>query len=285
MTKTTCLLRTLACLSSAVAPAALHGQELIANGNFEGAGLSSWEVSAPAGTTVATINESSPFRSPYPAGTKAARLTDDDSDFDTPYFRQAFAPQAGIQFSFDFKAAAAAPASPWYVIWRGDEDTTAFFFAIGGQDGVSIQLNQSTIAALEANLWYHVEGLADAPNQTISGSIANSRGERITFTSGFPFGVQSVINGVTIADGDQTRNEPVIVDNFSAQPVALATASLNIAPAPDGRVTVSWTAAGYLLQGSAEIGSNAQWATIQTDSQSFTTGADQPTQFFRLIAQ
>lgn len=285
MTKITCLLRTFACLSAAVVPAGLHAQELIANGNFEGASLSPWEVSAPAGSSVATANENSPFLTVFPAGAKSVRLSDDDSEHETPYLRQSFAPQAGIRFSFDFKAPALAAGSPWYVIWAGEDATTAFFFSIGGQDGVSISLNQNSVAALEPNLWYHVEGTADAPNQTISGAIRNSRGESITFNGGFPFGVQRVINGVTLMDGDQGRNEPALFDNLSAQAMAVASARLSIAPAPNGQITVSWTTAGYGLQASSEVGAGAQWVDIQTSTQSYTADADQPRQFFRLVQQ
>lgn len=286
MTKITCLLRTLACVAAAVVPAALHAQELITNGNFEGPTLTPWVVSAPAGTSVATINDNSPYLSRYPLGTKAVRLQDDDVEFETPSFDQTFAPQAAIQFAFDFKAPAEAPGSPWYVIWTGDQDTTAFFFSIGGQDGASISLNQTTVTRLEVNMWYHIEGIANAPGQTVTGTVVNARGERASFSGGFPFGVNSVLNAVTVTDGDQARNEPLLVDNISAQPFLIEppAPALTISPAPDGQITVSWTASGFSLQSSSNVGTGAQWITVPTTGQSYTASADQPRQFFRLAS-
>jgi hypothetical protein len=281
--KTTCLLQTLACLASAL-PAGLHAQELLTNGNFEGATLAPWQVTAPAGTSVATVNDNSPYRTRYPAGTKAVRLQDDDVEFEAPLFVQSFEPQSRLQFSFDFKAVASAAGSAWYVIWKGDGDTTAFFFSIGGQDGISINLNQTTVTSLEPNMWYHVEGTARAASQTVTGFVLNARGEQTPFTGGFPFGVQSVLNSVTFTDGDQARNGALIVDNISAAQAVLPAASLTIVPAPNGQVTVSWAADGYTLQASSTVGSGAQWANVQTTAQSYTTSADQPLQFFRLIS-
>jgi hypothetical protein len=283
MTKTTCLLRTFACLGFAALPAGLHAQELIANGNFEGAGLSPWEVSAPAGSAIASVAENSPFGSVFPAGSRAVSLSDDDSEFETPYLRQAFAAQPRTQFSFDFKAVAVSPGSAWYVIWTGEQDTTAFFFSIGGQDGTTLDLNQTSIMPLEAGVWYHVEGVADAPNQIITGSVENSLGQRSNFESGFPFGVQQAVELVTITDGDQAQNQPVVFDNISAKTAVVAAARLSIAPGPNGQVTVSWTAAGYTLQAARGLGPNAQWTDVTTTGQSHTTPAEDPARFFRLV--
>lgn len=283
MTKITCLLRTFACLCSAAVPAGLHAQELITNGNFEGAGFSPWEVSAPAGSAISSVTENSPFQAVFPAGTRAARLSDDDSEFETPYLKQAFTPQPGVQFSFDFKSTGSNPGSAWYVIWTGEDGTTAFFFSIGGQDGSSFDLNQSAIMPLQADVWYHVEGVADAPNQRVSGSIQNSLGQRSTFEGGFPFGVQRTLTGVNITDGDQAQNPPILFDNISARAATIASARLTIAPAPGGQVTVSWTAAGYTLQAASELSPNAQWTNVQTAEQSYTTTAEDPAQFFRLV--
>jgi hypothetical protein len=285
MTKTNCLLRLFACLVPVAAAAGANAQELITNGNFEGAALAPWGTAAPAGTSVAIANESSPFQTIYAAGTRSVRITDDDVSFEAPSFQQSFSAQAGIRFAFDFKLAATAPQSAWYVIWSGEEDTTAFFFAIGGQDGTSFDFNQNRVATLEANMWYHVEGTADAPNQQIVGAIQNTRGERFTFSGGFPFGVQRVVSSVSVTDGDQGQNPAINFDNFSARAEAVALPSLSIVRQPDGQVAVSWTVAGYSLQASEQVGPNAQWQDIPTAGQTFITFPEQPTRFFRLVSE
>jgi hypothetical protein len=254
----------------------VHGQELLKNGDFEGGRLPPWTVNQPAGSLLALAAENSPFQTVYSGGTSSIRIKDDDADFEEPSLRQSFTAQSAILFSFDFKVPGGG-ASPWYVAWNGDGDTTAFFFSLGGGDGTSIDFNQQKVADLAANLWYHVEGWADAPHQQIEGKITSVAGNQSSFTGTFPFGVKSELNAVVISDGDAAPNPDVLLDNFSSRPV-----TLDIASNAAGQQVITWLAPGFTLQSATSLGKGATWGDVPSASGAYTNTFSGGVHFFRL---
>jgi hypothetical protein len=252
---------------------AVSAQELIGNGGFEEGRLLPWAVQEAAGSAVRIVSENSAFG----PGASAVQMTDDDSDFEQPGLVQTFEAQAVVLFAFDFKFLGGEENSPWYVAWQGENRTTAFFFSVGGLDGRSIELNQARIAALKTNVWYHVEGFADAPHQSVKGVLRENGGAETAFESGFPFGVKETIGAVEVSDGDAARNSPMLLDNFSARAISLA-----ITPAPAGQI-ITWAAADFRLQSTAQLGPGAAWADLASGAGIYTNTSPDAVRFFRLI--
>ncbi len=255
-------------------------QELIANGNFEAGRLAPWTVKQSPGGSVALVSENSPFNSVYPGGSSSVRLQDDDSsDFlDQPSIEQSLGAQTAILFGFDFKMPGLGDASPWYVAWNGENDTTGFFFRLGGADGLSIEFNLQKVADLKANTWYHIEGFADVVNQKVSGTVFNNAGDSAPFEGGFPFGVKSHLDSVVVSDGGETRNPDVLLDNFTSRPL-----SLQITVNAQGEKVVTWSGAGFTLQTATTVGTGAEWTSIPGAQGSYTNTFSEPTRVFRLM--
>jgi hypothetical protein len=257
----------------------IFGQELLGNGDFEDGRLVPWNVKQSPGGSVALVTQNSPFNTVYPTGTSSVQLKDDDSsDFvDQPSIEQPFTAQTAILFGFDFKMPNPGDASPWYVAWNGENDTTGFFFRLGGADGLSIEFNLQKVADLKANVWYHIEGFADVVNQKVIGTISNTSGDSATFDGGFPFGVKNNIDSVVVSDGDAARNPDVLLDNFYSRPV-----TLQIASNSKGEQVISWFGTGFTLQSTTTLGSAAQWTSIPGAQGSYTNTFSDPARFFRL---
>lgn len=255
------------------------GQELINNGDFEGGRLPPWAASQVTGSSVALTGENSPFTDVYPAGKASLRLTDDNSDFEQPSVHQSFSPHDTILFGFDFKMFTTGDPTSWFVAWVGENDTTAFFFSLGGADGASVELNQQKIADLASNMWYHVEGWANAPGQKVEGSIVRADGVRNTFQGTFPFGVKSQFNSVIVSDGNAGPND-VLLDNFTSRLV-----TLNVASNAAGQQVITWGAPGFALQSSTSLAAGAMWTDVPGASGAFTNTFTDVRRFFRLTHQ
>ena len=254
----------------------VFGQELIKNGDFEGGRLPPWTSIQPAGSLIALTGENSPFHGIYPAGASSLRITDDNSDFEQPSFHQAFAPHDAILFGFDFKMLTVGDPTAWFVAWLGENDTTAFFFSLGGADGTSVELNQQKISDLLPNVWYHVEGWADAPQQKLEGSIISSDGVRSSFQGTYPFGVKSEFNAIVVSDGNAAAND-VLLDNFYSRPITLDIASNAV-----GQQVITWLAPGFTLQSTTGLGSGATWTGVPSASGAYTNAFSGGVHFFRL---
>lgn len=255
----------------------ITAQELIKNGDFEVGRLPPWTTTQVAGSSVAIAGENSPFTAIYPAGKASLHIVDDNSDFEQPSVHQSFAAHDTILFAFDFKVFGTTDPTSWFVAWLGENDTTAFFFSLGGADGASVELNQQKIADLASNTWYHVEGWANAPEQKVEGSILSAAGARSTFEGTFPFGVKTEFNGVVVSDGNAGAND-VLLDNFSSRLVTLDM-SVNTA----GQQVITWAAPGFTLQSSAGLGSAAHWSDVPGASAgAYTNTPSGDMRFFRL---
>lgn len=258
---------------------AVRAQELILNGDFESGHLAPWVADQVAGSSLTLTGENSPFHSVYPAGSASLLLKDDDSsDFlDQPSIRQPFAGLSSLVFGFDFKMPQPGDPSPWYVAWNGENDTTAFFFRVGGADGVSVEFNLQKIADLKSNVWYHVAGWADAAAQKVEGTISNTLGDSATFQGDFPFGVKVEVNAVVVSDGDAARNPDVLLDNFYSRSVALQVSSQ-----PNGDEVITWLATAFRLQSSPALFPKPQWTDIPGVRGAYTNTPSEKMRFFRL---
>ncbi|HTG45199.1 MAG TPA: hypothetical protein VK633_11780 [Verrucomicrobiae bacterium] len=260
-------------------PWSILGQELTENGNFEIQRLPPWAVVAAPGASVTLVPENSPFTGLYGAGNSSVRVHDEDFEASAPAVRQRFAATESILFGFDFQAPAQSSLSSWYVAWEGDDNTTAFFFAIGGADGSSLDFNQSKIAEITPHEWYHVEGSAGARGQKVEGFVTDTRGNRASFSGGFPFGVKNDLSAVVVSDGDAGPNEDILLDNFSSRLVRLS-----ISRNAQGDEVVAWPSGlHFALEAKASLNPGTAWTPIATPDGSYTNKVSDPMQFYRLV--
>ncbi|HEV8541250.1 MAG TPA: hypothetical protein VGR78_02550 [Verrucomicrobiae bacterium] len=257
-----------------------HAQELLADGDFEGQDLP-WVVSAVPGSNVTLFSQNSPFDYPYPIGSSSLELVDDDSEDEFPSLRQHFSgPAATILLSFDFKAPLSANNSSWSIAWESQDGVPAFFFAVGGQDGSSLELNdQVKIAALAANKWYHLQAYAEVARHLVEGFVVGENGQRADFHGGFSTNTASQLNSVYISDGTPQRNEILLLDNLVSRRF-LVDSMIDAL----GEQVLNWLGStNVVLQSTPVLTSNTQWSTIPTTDNKFTNTLSGSAQFFRLF--
>lgn len=250
----------------------LHAQELLRNGDFEAGRLPPWSITEVTGSKVSLQAENSPFAS----GNSSVLLNDDDSVFDEPSLRQSFEATPSVTFGFDFKMLPGEELIPWYVAWNGEGDTTGFFFSLGGADGTSIELNQQRIADLKRNVWYRIEGWADAPRQSVRGSLQEHGGVRTDFTGGFPFALNTALNAVEVSDGNDERTPSLVLDNFTTRPI-----SLEIARNAAGETVITWPLPDFRLQSVATV-AETNWTDVASSAGVYTNTFTDRMRFFRL---